>query len=54
MLGMRSNNPLHGIERKITCSSTWRLPFSRNFVEQPARLGRDMEITIVAERSPRS
>ncbi|HLH04096.1 MAG TPA: sensor histidine kinase KdpD [Bryobacteraceae bacterium] len=34
--------------------SRWRLPFRRNFVEQLARLGRDMEITFVAERAPLS
>ena len=48
-------------EHKVTqiyllrpASSAWQMPFRRNFVEQLARRGRDMEITIVAERSRRS
>jgi two-component system, OmpR family, sensor histidine kinase KdpD len=33
--------------------SRWHLPFKRDFVEQLARFGRDMEVTIVAERALR-
>jgi two-component system sensor histidine kinase KdpD len=33
--------------------SAWRLPFKRDFLEQLSRLGRDMEVTIVAERALR-
>lgn len=31
----------------------WDLPFQRDLVQQVARLARDMEVTIVAERTPR-
>jgi two-component system sensor histidine kinase KdpD len=33
-------------------AARWDVPLARNFVQQVARLARDMEVTIVAERAP--